>query len=226
MGDPNHHRCSIRLKGYEYSQCGAYFITMVTQDRRDWLGDIVDEMMKLNDAGRMIRSVWLDMANRFYNVSMGEFQIMPNHFHGIIILNDNPRRGGPCVRPNGDPKNNNTGRDRVEINPTPTNIDPNPNIDTNTNTNATIGDIICAFKSISTNRYINGVNMGLVPRFKKRLWQRNYYEHIIRNENEYNRIGQYIYDNPIKWGNDKLNNESGNRVMESVAEYGIEPWMV
>lgn len=164
---------------------------------------------------------------------------MPNHFHGIIILNDNPRgRGGPCVRPNGDPNENHVHpnenrvrqlwvrQSRVEINPTPTNIDPNTNIDMDTNTNATIGDIICAFKSISTNRYINGVNMGLIPRFNKRLWQRNYYEHIIRNENEYKRIAQYIYDNPIKWGNDKLNNESGNRIMEPVAEYGVEPWMV
>ena len=206
-----HHRHPIRLKGYDYSQAGTYFITIVIQDRLNRFGDIADEIMKLNDAGKMVRQVWLDMENRFPYISMNKFQIMPNHFHGIIILNNNTRRrGGPCVRPN----NNDMGN-RVEINPTPT-----------TDTNATIGDIICAFKSISTNRYINGVNMGLIPRFNKRLWQRNYYEHIIRNENEYNQIVQYIYDNPIKWGNDKLNNESGNRVMESAAEYGVEPWMV
>jgi hypothetical protein len=88
------------------------------------------------------------LRERINDLITGAISNYANHFHGIIILNDNTRRGGSCVRPNGDPK------DRVEINPTPT-------------TNVTIGDIICAFKSISTNRYINGVNMGLIPQFNK-----------------------------------------------------------
>ncbi|MGK5093961.1 hypothetical protein WDW89_18350 [Deltaproteobacteria bacterium TL4] len=82
------------------------------------------------------------------------------------------------------------------------------------------------FKTMTTNEYIRGVKSYNWQPFNKRIWQRNYYEHIIRNENEYNRIAQYIMGNPQTWGDDQLNNGTENMLMESRAEYGVEPWMV
>ena len=90
----------------------------------------------------------------------------------------------------------------------------------------TIPNIIQSFKQHTTIKYIDDVKTKKWKPFDKKLWQRNYWEHIIRNENEYNRIVQYIIDNPQKWNNDKFNNRYRNIVMESISEYGTEPWMV
>lgn len=90
----------------------------------------------------------------------------------------------------------------------------------------TVGDIIGAFKSISTNEYIDGVKQNNWQRFESKLWQRNYWEHIVRNEYEYNRVSQYIIDNPAKWQYDKLNGGDGNQIMEQPMQYDNESWMV
>ena len=95
-----------------------------------------------------------------------------------------------------------------------------------TGTVVTVGDIVQSFKRYTTIRYIQMVKQNIVPPFNKRVWQRNYWEHIIRNENEYNRIAQYIDDNPEKWEGDKLNSDSGNTVMEPHALYGEEIWKI
>ncbi|HID28413.1 MAG TPA: transposase, partial [Desulfobacterales bacterium] len=81
-----HHRRSIRFKGYDYSQTGAYFVTICTQNRECLFGDIVNEKMVLNDAGRMIQTIWDEMPEHYFGVAMDIFQIMPNHVHGIVIL--------------------------------------------------------------------------------------------------------------------------------------------
>ncbi|MCF6174430.1 MAG: hypothetical protein L3J71_01545 [Victivallaceae bacterium] len=93
-------------------------------------------------------------------------------------------------------------------------------------TTNTVGNIIGAFQSIVTVEYIRGVNNENWQRFNGKLWQRNYWEHIIRNENEYLRISQYITNNPKKWALDKLNGGTGNMVMEEIAEYNSEIWMI
>ena len=93
----------------------------------------------------------------------------------------------------------------------------------------TVGRIIQAFKSIVTVEYIRGVKNDNWQRFDGKLWQRNYWEHVIRNENEYQCIAQYIIDNPLKWETDKLNGGSGNQVMEQQLQYTVYPdeaWMV
>ena len=214
--NPNiHHRRSIRLKGYDYSQPGLYFITICIKNRKCYFGKIVvgaslvDAQMILNDPGKMVKNEWLKLPQRFTNIKLHEYVIMPNHFHAILeIVVD------PCGRPKW--------HGQFEKKRQPQGIAPT-GIAT---TNKTIGEMIGAFESITTVEYIRGVKNDNWQPFDGKLWQRNYWEHIIRNENEYNRIAQYIIDNPIKWKNDKLNGGNGNIVMEQSAEYNSELWMV
>jgi putative transposase len=91
--NPNiHHRRSIRLKGYDYSTSGAYFITICTRDRVCWFGEVVDGEMRLNELGQRVRSVWQTLPRHFLNLTLDEFVVMPNHIHRILVLNDAPVR--------------------------------------------------------------------------------------------------------------------------------------
>ena len=172
--DPQkHHRRSIRLGDYDYSQAGAYYVTIDVQNRQCLFGNIVDNEMMLNEAGKMIDEQWNALPQRFPNIELDVYVIMPNHFHGIIVI---------------------VGASLVDAHPAVVQI-PNP----------TLGDIVGAFKSITTNEYINGVTTNNWPRFHKRLWQRNYYEHVIRDEANLNRIRDYIQSNPANWDEDEEN---------------------
>jgi putative transposase len=188
-----HHRQSIRLKGYDYSKTGLYFITICCQDRAYLFGEIVGApvggaQMILNDAGKMIETQWLALKERFPNIELHEFIVMPNHFHGIleIVKTDVPLNavGATLVvaqNEEGQPR----GLPQRGITPT-------------------VGDMMDAFKSITTVEYIRGVKGLGWQRFNGKVWQRNYWEHIIRNEEAYQRIANYIVNNPQKWGEDKL----------------------
>ena len=169
-----HQRRSIRLKGYDYTREGAYFVTICTHDRECLWGEIADSEMKLNDFGEITREQWLHTASVRPNTRLDSLVIMPNHLQGIIIITD-PRRGDPLGRPY--PRNRPRG--------------PGP---------GSIGAIIGQFKSTAT-KHIN-ILRGTPG---VRVWQRNYYEHIIRNETELNRLGQYILDNPVQWDTDENN---------------------
>ena len=178
--DPTiHHRHSIRLQGYDYSLEEAYYVTVCTRNRRRLFGNIIGKEMKLNDAGEMIQSGWLDLPGRFPFISLDEFIIMPNHIHAVFVIlptgvHTEKSFGHSCGRPNG-------------------------------TLPGTVGRIIQAFKSITTDEYINGVKrQGWAP-FKRKLWQRNYWDHIIRDEEDYVRVCEYIHDNPACWQNDLLN---------------------
>ena len=173
--DPEkHHRHSIRLKNYDYSQAGAYFVTIDIQNRDHLLGNIVNGEMVLNDAGKMIDEQWNALKERFPSVDLDIYQIMPDHFHGIIVI-----VGATLVVARDDAK--------------PT----------------TLGDIIGAFKSITTHEYIKGVENKNWQRFSKHLWQRNYYEHVVRDENDLERIRKYIQLNPSNWNSDCGLNKKG-----------------
>lgn len=174
-------RQSHRLSGYDYSHSSAYFITIVSQDRVDRFGTVADNEMKLNDAGKMIQSVWMNIPQRFPIVKLDAFVIMPNHIHGIILLNND------ILSKNDD------NRKLREVKGFPKGTLSN-----------SIGRIIQAYKSICTNRYIKGVKMGLVTPFRKRLWQRDYYDHIIRDEREYLALEEYIINNPQSWKDDRF----------------------
>jgi hypothetical protein len=89
--DPErHHRRSIRLRGYDYRAVGAYFITIVVQDRARLFGEVVDGEMRLNDAGRMVERWWLELNRRFPHVLTDAYVVMPNHFHGIVVIHSRP----------------------------------------------------------------------------------------------------------------------------------------
>jgi putative transposase len=171
-----YNRHSIRLKEYDYSQAGLYFVTICLQDRLCLFGKIEDEKMILNDVGLMIERQWTDLINRFDNVRLYNFVIMPNHFHAIIEIV----------------------------------VQENINMSLK---KKTLGEIIGAFESIVTVEYIRGVKDNNWQPFNKRLWQRNYYEHIIRNEQSYNTIYNYIINNPTNWKNDKLYERNTSAIM-------------
>ncbi len=155
-----HHRHSIRLKEYDYSKNGLYFITICTQNRENILSKIekndnvgaglVSAQCENTKLGEMVNKEYIGLENNFKNIKLHDYVIMPNHIHGIIEM---------CMR--------------ADTRPAPT-----------------IGDIICSFKSKTTVIHIKGVNNGIYKPFDERLWQRNYYEHIIRNEKEYLQIHQ------------------------------------
>ncbi len=176
------HRRSLRLKGYDYAQAGAYFVTICAQDRACLFGDVVEGSMCLNDAGRMLIRLWNGIPARFPAIEIDLFAVMPNHLHGIIVLADVPDTGATTrVAPTADPVHA-----EKKIAPT-------------------LGEVVGAFKSASTVEYIRGVKARAWPEFRRRLWQRNYYEHIIRDETSLNRIRRYIDENPLNWALDDEN---------------------
>ena len=204
--NPNiHHRRSIRLKGYDYSQAGLYFVTIVCQNREHFFGKIENGKMILNDAGKMVNDEWLKLPKRFHNIRLHEYIVMPNHFHAILeIVNQNENNVGATRVVNlvVDPNNN-----TIDINQKgqPQGIAPTET-PTETPTNKkTLGDIVGAFQSITTVEYIRGIKTKNWKPFDKKIWQRNYWEHIIRNKKSYNTISEYIRNNPQKWDDDRLN---------------------
>ena len=187
VGSEIHRRRSIRLNGYDYSLAGAYFVTVCTQDRLCLFGNVNNEQMTLNQAGQMVYEQWSELPKRFPDSAIDEFTMMPNHLHGILIINDNETTqsvGAPLVgAQNKVDKTNKAG-----TRPAPT-----------------LGEIVGAFKSITTNEYIRGVKQHDWPSFPGKLWQRNYFERVIRDEDELNRIREYIIYNPVKWVDDADN---------------------
>lgn len=243
-----HHRRSIRLKGYDYSRPGAYFITICTQDRLNLFGKIKDHAMILNDPGQMVQSTWETLAQRFPYIDLDEFIIMTNHVHGIIVINENPGEWGmnaergvnngpndnigdhdgqrgdhkdrpsvdanPCgakiydnqyktIQPKIQPKTTiRKGESRIRpLDPIHTPDPPHPN----GTKDGSLGRIIQAFKSLTTYHYTIGVRQNGWEPFPGKLWQRDYYEHIIRNERELTVIRNYIRNNPFH-EDDKLKN--------------------
>jgi putative transposase len=172
-----HGRRSTRLKDYDYSREGAYFITICAQNRKSFFGEIIEGEMLLNDAGSMIREWWLRLSDKCQLVETDEYVIMPNHLHGIVLIVGADQR----VRP---PKNNEGEHVGSPLRPS-------------------LSQVIQWFKTMTTNDYIKGVKNKGWPAFEGRLWQRNYYDHIIRNESELNQIRRYIIDNPEAWELDK-----------------------
>src|SRR3989339_821221 len=182
-----HNRKSIRLKGYDYSRVGLYFITICTQNREHFFGKIENGQMILNDAGYMIKKWYYEMENKYPDKRCHEIIVMPNHFHCIIenvLLDDisldvhegTSLRGRPENDENECPENQ-YGIDNIKF-------------------NASICDAMDWFKPMTTNAYIKGVKNFGWQSFCKKLWQRSYYEHIIRDENAYLKISEYIKNNP------------------------------
>ena len=214
--DPNiHHRRFIRLKGYDYSSPGAYFVTTVTHKRECLFGEIVEGSMHLSKMGVIVQQVWLESPNRYFHVVLDAFCIMPNHIHGIIILTDTLGRGGSELQR---PSVTDQIREKSKIESDAPQTRPyiqRPSVtdqireeskiesnapQTRPYTRHGIPEIIRAVKSFSARRINRFRGISGVP-----VWQRNYYERIIRNENELNTIRRYILYNPLQW---KLDGEN------------------
>lgn len=187
--NPNkHHRRSIRLKEYNYNRRGAYFVTICVNQRECLLGEIIDNQILLNDIGMMVQQVWLELSEKYPGVGLDEFVIMPNHIHGIILLEDTNQKSWQSE---GQPQD--MGQ--------PQGVAP---------TGLSLPDVVHRFKSYTTTKYRHGVrDFGWKP-FQGRLWQRNYYEHIIRNDQSLNAIRSYIEKNPRMWD---LDNDNPNQKM-------------
>jgi putative transposase len=191
-----HHRRSLRLKNYDYAQAGVYFVSICAQSRACLFGNIVNEEMVLNVVGKIVAEEWIKTVEIRNNIELDEWVVMPNHFHGILVINEcrGTARRAPTVEQFGKP------------------------------VPGSIPTIIRSFKSAVTKR-INELRKS--PGAK--IWQRNYYEHIIRDENELNRMREYITNNPLKWEFDKENPNvriHSGVVREPALLYGNEPWLL
>lgn len=164
-------RRSMRLHDYNYASEGAYFITICARVRQPWFGNVQGETIQLNDAGRMVHVEWQTLAMRFPQIELDSFIVMPDHIHGIL-----------CI----------TGDTAPITLPQPSRGRPNGT------SRGSIGRIVQAFKSITTNIYTQHVLEHGWLAFPGKLWQRNYYEHIIRNEPDRQRIRDYILGNPSR----------------------------
>jgi len=172
------HRHSIRLKGYEYTQPGAYFVTVVTHERQLLFGKITNSNVALSPVGKIVLREWISLPNRFPFVELDTFVIMPNHLHAILVFHDQ------LV----------TAAERKNASPADTFNPPSAP------TSGSLGVVIGQFKSRVTKKLWQLPDFKGVP-----IWQRNYYEHIIRDETDYNNIILYIKANPVKWEEDKEN---------------------
>lgn len=163
--------------------------------------------MVLNDAGIMLDNEWVDLPHRFKPIRLDAYIIMPNHFHAILEIVSPATVGVTLV---------------VARNPNAADGQPQGIAPT---VNPTVGDMMGAFQSIVPVKYIHGVKTKKWQPFHGKLWQRNYWDHIVRNKMELNQIRQYIQNNPKKWRKDKLQGGIGNNVMENSPQYGEEIWM-
>jgi len=201
---------STRLQNWDYGWDDAYFITICTRNRVCYFGDIFNGKMGASSIGVIVDILWYEIKNHAKNIELGEFVVMPNHVHGILILNGN----------------NDNDNDNVETRHALSLQQPQQS-----QQSKTIGQKRFQSQGKNTLSSIIGGYKSAVSKHAHRLgfdffWQRNYWEHIVRNENEYQRIAQYIIANPIKWEMDKLNGGAGNKVMEPQAQYNDEVWMV
>ena len=210
--DPTkHHRRSIRLKGYDYHNAGAYFVTICTKNRECVLDDPI--------INAIIHNVWYALPSWFPTIELDEFVVMPNHTHFVVWNNvgtplagildaGNADEGAPNM--DGGKPNMDGGKPRPYEIPKPQKI----------NTAPALGDIVGAFKSLVFKVYLDWIEVN-DPSRRAKFWQGNYYEHIIHNDRELNAIRQYIIDNPMNWNLDRDNLENIRKLPppEKVEDY-------
>ncbi len=191
-------RRTLRLRRYDYSRTGAYFVTICTQNRVCLFGKVTDGTMSLTDAGKMVQTVWNEIPKFYAGVEVDEFVVMPNHIHGIVVLEGAAQcnrsvGAGPCACPDATDHKGNTP------------------------TRMSLPDVVQRLKAMTTKRYIDGVGDAGWPRFSKLLWQRSYFEHVIRNPESLDRIRRYILENPGRWTVDPEN-------LQALAPKREDPW--
>jgi putative transposase len=190
-----HGRRTIRLKDYDYSRTGVYFVTLCTEERECLFGEIVDSEIQLNEFGRIAASEWTRSKEIRKEIVLDEFCVMPNHIHGIVLIQHvcghivGANGCSPATACVGETMKGRSAESPLRMK------------------SKSISSFIAGYKS-SVTKQINGIrNTPGVP-----VWQRNYYEHIIRNDGELNRVRQYIQGNPLKWESDDENPFKQNSV--------------
>ncbi len=191
-----HHRRSIRLNGYDYSQSGAYFVTLCTYQKQCWFGEIRNSQMHLNQIGKIAAQEWLRTSQLRPEFQLDEWIVMPNHLHGIVLIKDGIRLDKNDELRAGDVNSNILGiRDAKSNNlgarDAPLHRQQKPN---------SLSSFVAGFKSAVTKR----INL-LRHNRDLSIWQRNYYESIIRDEKHLSHIREYILNNPKRWNDDPEN---------------------
>ena len=197
----NHHRHSIRLKGYDYDQAGAYFVTICTRGRECLLGEVTDGQVQLSECGTIVQQVWQDLPNHYPHVQPDAWVIMPNHVHGIIILTDSAVADPVVATLVG------AGLRPAPTGPAPTTGPPRRH---------GLPEVVRALKSFSARR-IN--QLRSTP--GTRVWQRNYYEHIVRSERALDAIREYVHHNPVRWELDRYNPSAVGRDPQAAALWAL-----
>ncbi len=187
--DPEkHHRRSIRLRNYDYSQPGAYFVTICTYQKQSWFGEIKNGQIYLNQLGKIVADEWLKTCKIRPNFKLYEWVIMPNHFHGIVIIND--YSGDDQSLGARDAPLDLGARDApLDLGARDAPLQQKPN---------SLSSCIAGFKSAVTKR----INL-LRQNTDTPIWQRNYYESILRDEKYLAVVREYIINNPKNWPNDR-----------------------
>ena len=158
-------RKTIRLEGYDYSENGCYFVTVCAQSREGLFGEIIGGGMVLSEAGRMVERTWNELPEFYCGIETDQFQVMPNHVHGVIVITENEFPHGTM----------------------------------------SLSDIVHRFKSLTTHRYMANVKDGEWKPFERKLWQRSFYDRVIRDDDDLGRVREYIRNNPLKWALDEYN---------------------
>jgi putative transposase len=193
---PEHHRRSIRLPGFDYTQPGAYFVTIVMHDRANLLGKINNEKVELSLLGQMIEVCWHGLPKTF-NVELDEFVIMPNHMHGIILISDDNRGKFNQGKASGDPSNILSTPILPDALPLPVSNYIIGHIGSNLpqgTVSGSLNAVIQNFKSVSTRKINTFRHTPGAP-----VWQRNYYERVIRGQQGLDAVRSYIQANPLHW---------------------------
>ena len=182
-----HHRRALRLPGYDYSQAGVYFITIGAWQKECLFGIIANGQMAMNQRGQAVQEEWIRTAAIRGEIELDVFQVMPNHFHAVVFIvgahGDAPRNVEADSRPPVYAKAD-RAHSCVPLQRAP----------------RSLGSLVAGFKSAVTRRINESRGAAGQP-----VWQRNYYEHVIRNEDSLNRIREYIINNPLRWHLDRQN---------------------
>jgi REP element-mobilizing transposase RayT len=188
---------SARLPNWDYGSNGMYFITICTQNREHYFGDIINGKMQLNEIGKIVKNEWVKTFEMRpdMNLQMGEFVIMPNHFHAIIIIGDNEYNTQRDTQ-------RTQRRDAMHCVSTPATA----NTTANTNTNVTKNKFGPQSKNLAS--IVRGFKIGVTKNARKIHadfgWQSRFHDHIIRNEKSFKNISNYIINNPMNWNEDKF----------------------
>ena len=178
---------SARLKNWDYGSNGAYFITICTQNREHFFGEIVETQFIASEIGTLAEKFWMEIPQHFPYIELGNFVVMPNHVHGILIIDKNVKTLQCNVSENESPVETLHCNVSTNKNEQMANISPK---------SGTISTILRSYKSVVTKnaRFIHA-EFG---------WQPRFHDHIIRNAPEWERIQTYIENNPMNWTEDKF----------------------